>query len=137
MARTTHQRTAWTVSAAQHDVITRAQLIALGYSRQAIQHRVDRGRLHRIHRGVYAVGRKQLTKEGEWMAAVLACGETAALSHGSAAAHWQIAKRRPGPIHVSVLVDCRSRNGIKTHRRQELSATTHRPAPPHRAESAQ
>jgi very-short-patch-repair endonuclease len=101
-------------------------LTALGYSRDAIKHRLKRGRLHRIHRGVYAVGRKQLTQEGRWMAAVLACGDGAALSHESAAALWRIARTRPTPIHVSVLGDSRSRDGIEPHRRKALLTTTHK-----------
>src|SRR3954454_4387812 len=122
----TPHRTAWDLARTQYGVITHAQMIVLGYSSQAIQHRISRGRLHPIHRGVYAVGRAELTQEGEWMAAVLACGDTAALSHDSAAALWGIAKRAKTPIHVSVLVDSRSRNGIEVHRRKELSATTYK-----------
>lgn len=63
------------------------------------------------------------------MAAVLACGETAALSHSSAAAHWEIANEQPGPIHVSVLDASRSRNGIEVHRREALTATRHKCIP--------
>jgi hypothetical protein len=100
-------------------------LTALGYSADAIKHRIKRGRLHRIHRGVYAVGRKQLAKEGRWMAAVLACGDGAALSHDSAAAHWRIGKAPTYPIHVSVLGDSRSRDGIEVHRPRAVRATTH------------
>jgi very-short-patch-repair endonuclease len=107
-------------------VITHAEIDELGYSSQAIQHRLERGRLHRVHRGVYAVGRKRLTQEGRWMAAVLACGETAALSHDSAAVLWRIGRPKPGPIHVSVLVDCRSRDDIDVHRRKALHTTKHK-----------
>ena len=70
----------------QHGVIARQQLRALGLSRQAIQRRVDSGRLHPIHRGVYAVGHARLSDRGRWSAAVLACGEDALLSHRSAGA---------------------------------------------------
>src|SRR4051794_4148350 len=119
-------RSVWTAARTQYGVITREQLIVLGYTDDAIKHRLRRGRLHRIYPGVYAVGRAELTQEGEWMAAVLACGDTAALSHDSAAALWGIAKRAKTPIHVSVLVDSRSRNGIEVHRRKELSTTTHK-----------
>jgi len=52
------------------------------------EHRVRCGRLHRLHRGVYAVGHEGVTLTGRFMAAVLACGDGAALSHFSAAAHW-------------------------------------------------
>ena len=124
MAPITSHRTVWSIAAAQHGVITHSQLRELGYSDDAIKHRISRGRLHPIHRGVYAVGRRALTKEGEWIAAVLACGATAALSHDSAAALWGMAKRSTKPIHVSVLVDSRSRNGIEVHRRNKLDTAT-------------
>ena len=58
--------------------------VELGLSTQAIQHRIGKGRLHRIEQGVYAVGRPALTRRGRWMAAVLGCGHRAVLSHGSA-----------------------------------------------------
>jgi very-short-patch-repair endonuclease len=122
MASSTNQRTVWTIADDQHDVITHAQLAALDYSDPAIKHRVKRGRLHPIFRGVYAVGRKRLTQEGRWMAAVLAYGDDAALSHDSAAALWRLAKGPTDPIHVSVLSQRRSRNGIVVHRRRELNA---------------
>jgi very-short-patch-repair endonuclease len=62
--------------------------MALGLSREAIARRLRSGRLHRLHRGVYAVGHTALTREGRWLAAVLACGPGALLSHRSAAALW-------------------------------------------------
>jgi very-short-patch-repair endonuclease len=103
-------------------VITRIQLLALGFTHSAIRHRVARGRLRQIHRGVYAVGQLPLTQEGDWMAAVLACGDTAALSHDSAAALYRLAKATE-PIHVSVVGESRSRKGIVVHRRRELHTT--------------
>jgi hypothetical protein len=63
-------------------VVTRANLTALGFSAMAIDHRVATGRLHLVARGVYVVGRPELTPHGRWMAAVLACGDGAVLSHG-------------------------------------------------------
>jgi len=77
----------------QHDVVARRQLRALGFSEWAIGSWVERGLLLRIDRGVYAVGRHRLTGEGRWMAAVLATGNRAALSHASAVALWGL--RRP------------------------------------------
>ncbi len=56
---------------AQHGVLTRRDLEGLGFSKMAIEHRVSTGRLHLITRGVYAVGRRELTARGRWMAAVL------------------------------------------------------------------
>jgi len=74
----------------QHGVITRAQLSMLGAGRGAIQHRLRLGRLCEVHRGVYTIGHRLLTKHGRWMAAVLACGPGAVLSHRGAAALWGI-----------------------------------------------
>jgi very-short-patch-repair endonuclease/predicted transcriptional regulator of viral defense system len=81
---------AWNLARRQHGVITRRDLIALGFSSSAIRHRLATGRLHRVRRGVYAVGRRELKSEGWWMATVLASGDDAVLSHGSAAALWGI-----------------------------------------------
>lgn len=81
---------AWDLARRQHGVLTRRDLIALGFTHSAIVHRLGTGRLHRIRAGVYAVGRSELTREGRWMSAVLGCGGDAALSHGSAAALWEI-----------------------------------------------
>jgi predicted transcriptional regulator of viral defense system len=83
-------------------VVTRNQLRELGFTEKAIRHRLERGRLHRVWPDVYAVGRPELTPEGMWMAAVLTCGEGAALSHDSAAALFGMRAQRRGPIHVSV-----------------------------------
>lgn len=84
-------------------------------------------------RAVYAVGRPQLTAHGQWMAAVLACGPGAALSHASAAALWGIRPGHPGPIEVSVPVSSgRRRAGVRVHRRTSLGpahATSHRNIP--------
>lgn len=86
-------------------------------SAQGIKYRTKRGRLHAIHRGVYAVGRPGLDQHGHWMAAVLAVGAGAALSHSSAAALWRIGEPSE-PIEVSV-VPARTiaRPGIRVHRR--------------------
>ena len=80
------------------------QLLERGLSAQAMQHRIEKGRLHRVERGVYAVGRPELSRRGRWMAAVLGCGSGAALSYGSAAALWGIERERRGAIEVSIPV---------------------------------
>ncbi len=80
----------WRLARAQHGVVKRAQLRELGFTRSAIAHRERTGRLWRVYRDVFAVGRPDLTREGKWMAAVLACGDGAALSHLSAGALWQV-----------------------------------------------
>lgn len=93
----------------------------LGFSDEAIQHRLKSGRLHRIVPGVYAVGRPRLSREGRWMATVLACGPGAALSHRSAAALWEFGKEHEDYIDVSVRRDSEARvRGIRCHRRPNL-----------------
>jgi hypothetical protein len=113
---------AWRLARAQHGVLARRDLLGLGFSSKAIRHRIATGRLHAISPGVYAVGRRQLTPEGRWMAAVLACGDGAHLSHRSAAALWRIGTeyggidvtlRRRGRVH---------RRGVKTRNRPSLPA---------------
>lgn len=86
----------------QHGVVSRAQLLALGMGEDAIDWRVKSRKLHRVHTGVYAVGHLALTRNGRFMAAVLACGEGAALSHLSAAVLWGILEDRGQLIHVTV-----------------------------------
>jgi len=92
-------RELWRVAARQHGVVSRAQLERVGLTRSAVAHRLRTGRLWRLHRGVYAVGRPDLSSEGRWIAAVLACGPSAVLSHGSAAALWDLRAERSGSNH--------------------------------------
>lgn len=99
-------RRAWELAGRQHGVITRRQLLALGFDTRSIEHRLARGRLHPVMRGVYAVGWPRLTRERRWMAATLACGDGAVLSHRSAAALWGIGAENPGRIDVSVTRRC-------------------------------
>lgn len=87
----------------------------------AIEHRVTMGRLHLITRGVYAVGRPELTPYGRWMAAVLACGDDAVLSHRSAAELWGIGREEDRRIDVSIRRRTKiSRRGIKVRSRPSL-----------------
>jgi very-short-patch-repair endonuclease len=97
-------------------------LVEIGYSPEAIKHRIANGRLHPMWRGVYALGRPHLTQHGRWMAAVLSCGSGALLSHGSAAALWGVGVERGGEIEVSVLAPrCPRQSGIVVHRRAKLT----------------
>ena len=98
----------------QHGVVASWQLSALGLSRYAVRYRVRAGRLHRIHRGVYAVGYPTLTPKGHRMAAVLAHGPEAVLSHSSAAAHWGIGQPS-WKYDVTTPHSKRSRRGMRTH----------------------
>ena len=109
------------IAACQHGVITHEQLLAAGVSRATITRWAAVGHLHRLHRGVYAVGHANVTREGRLLAAVLACGEGAALSHSSACQLWGLAREIPGPIHVSVPRGCRrSPHGVIAHRPRAL-----------------
>ncbi|HEX5928314.1 MAG TPA: type IV toxin-antitoxin system AbiEi family antitoxin domain-containing protein [Solirubrobacterales bacterium] len=110
---------AWLLAREQHGVLTRRQLTGLGYSEAAIRQRLARGRLHRLLPGVYAVGRPQVGADGRRMAAVLACGEQALLSHRSAAAVLRIRKPRSGE-QVEVVVPRGQRKrppGVRVYQR--------------------
>jgi hypothetical protein len=106
------------LAARQHGVVEHSQLIELGMSKHTIGRWVRSGRLHRLHRGVYAVGHPRLTPEGRFLAAVLACGPGAALSHESAAVLWGLRQPRGPRIDVTVPTrGGRSRRGVLiTHR---------------------
>jgi very-short-patch-repair endonuclease len=111
------------LAARQHGVVSTAQLLAAGFTHDSIRRRVDAGWLHRIHRGVYAVGHRNLTHQGWWMAAVLACGEGAVLSHRSAAMHWGLLGARKRRVDVTVpSTSGRSlRKNIQVHRSTGLT----------------
>lgn len=95
--------------------------MGLGFTQDAIKHRLRTGRLRRVGRGVFVVGRAELTERGRWMAAVLSCGEGAFLSHRSAAALYGIAPERPGVIEVSVpSPSARAHPGLRVRRRPSL-----------------
>src|SRR5215218_9575912 len=86
----------------QHGVVSIRQLIGpLGHSRSAIDRAVGAGHLHRIHRGVFAVGHTRISSYGECLAAVLASGPKALLSHLSAAWLWDISRSSPAPFAVT------------------------------------
>jgi len=109
----------------QHGVVTRNALEGIGFSEEAVEHRLATGRLHLISPGVYAVGRPELTPHGRWMAAVLACGDDAALSHRSAAELWGIGYEERGRIDVSIRRKGKiTRKGIKVRARPSLDASS-------------
>jgi very-short-patch-repair endonuclease len=108
---------------AQHGVLTRGDLLGLGFSAKGIEHRLATGRLHLVSPGVYAVGRPDLTPHGRWMAAVLACGVGAVLSHRSAAQLWGIGCEEAKRIDVSIRRKSKiRRKGILVRARPTLGA---------------
>lgn len=110
-----------TLAANQHGVVARRQLAGIGFGRRAIEHRLVVGRLHAVHRGVYAVGHPSLTAAGRWMAAVLACGPGALLSHRSAAALWGLRATAATRVDVTVRAGNRCRRpGIALHLTRDL-----------------
>ncbi|MBW3652974.1 MAG: type IV toxin-antitoxin system AbiEi family antitoxin domain-containing protein, partial [Actinobacteria bacterium] len=107
----------------QHGVVAGRQLVELGLSASATRSRVASGRLHRVHRGVFSVGHAGLTRNGRFMAAVLACGAHAVASHWSASVLLDLG------LGVRRLVDVtaegsrgRTRDGIRVHSGATLSA---------------
>jgi predicted transcriptional regulator of viral defense system len=107
----------------QHGVVSLPQLQFLGLSPRAVRNRVATGRLTRIHRGVYAVGHGRITLRGHWMAAVLAYGPTAVLSHRSAAALHGIRRDNRSKIDITLPSPSgKARPGIDAHRSTTLSA---------------
>lgn len=104
----------------QHGVVARWQLRALEMAEGAIDRRVERGRLHVLHHGVYAVGHRAVVERGRMLAAVLAGGPGVALSHGSAARLWGIeasgaAVVEPEGVEITVPAKRRARPGIVQH----------------------
>lgn len=122
-------RGAWDLVRKQHGVVTRSQLLELGLASRSIEHRLAKGRLHPLWRGVYAVGRPEVSQNGRWMGAVLASGPAALLSHRSAAALWGIAPIPSGKAIEVTAGTWRRRPGIRAHRRSDLG-------PEHRREVA-
>lgn len=120
----------WKLAEIQHGVLSRLQLLDAGLTPDAIRHRLEEGRLHPVYRGVYAVGRPELSQLGRWMAAVLACGEGAVLSHASAAALWGVRTTSNKEIEISVPAARRPRQrDMRIYRRTlapEEATTTQR-----------
>ena len=108
----------------QHALVTRDQLLGIGIGRGAVEHALEVGRLHPMHPGVYALVRRlALPPLAVDHAALLACGEHAYLSHGSAAAVWGFRRREPGGVEVTVVgrESGRQRAGIRIHRTASLA----------------
>jgi very-short-patch-repair endonuclease len=109
------------LAARQWGVVTRDQLAALGLGANGIAQWVRAGRLIRLYRGVYALGHDRLRLEGRWLAAVMACGPGAALSHRDAAVLWDLRQSNSPLIDVIVpSQNGRRRQGIRIHRSARL-----------------
>jgi very-short-patch-repair endonuclease len=117
--RTPPDRALAQLAARQHGVIARRQASAAGVSSKAIEVRLRAGRLIPLHRGVYALGHRRLRSEGYWMAAVLAVGPGAVLSHREAAALHGLRPTNRARIDVTTEAD-RCVPGIEVHRVRRL-----------------
>jgi hypothetical protein len=103
------------IAGRQHGVIARWQLLDFGLTRTQIERRLRAGRLHGIHRGVYAVGHDNLSRHGRWKATTLTA-EGACLSHRSAAELWGMVEPRGGAIHITAPRKVAGRPGLRPHR---------------------
>lgn len=100
----------------QHGLTTRNQLLALGFSPRAIEGRLERGIFHPVHRSVYAIGIRPSSTYARWMAAVLACGPGAVLSHRSAARLWGLQRGSSWSTEVTRAKGWRAPDGVVVHR---------------------
>jgi hypothetical protein len=107
--------------AAKHWVVSTEELRAAGVTPRMIARRVDSGVLFRKFRGVYSVGRPELSFKGYLRAAWLACGPESAISHITAARDWAI-RQSTGRIHVSAPRGCKGHQGLIVHRLRTLAA---------------
>jgi very-short-patch-repair endonuclease len=112
------------VASRQQGVVGWCQLRSLGFSEDEILGLVAREWLLRIHRGVYAVGHARLSAHGRWMAAVLACGDGARLSHGAAASLHDLWRIGGGPIHVTA-AGPHQVSGVRCHTTRDVARMGH------------
>ncbi len=120
------------LAARQWGVVSVPQLRALGLTWGEIEHRGEAGRLHRLHRGVYAVGHAHLGREGRYLAAVLACGPRAVLSYRSAAVWWGLLQYAGVRVDVTSPHGRHAVTGVARHQARSLAAhdtTTHEGMP--------
>ena len=120
------------LAARQGGVVSSEQLHALGLDTHDIGHRLSIGRIHRLHRGVYAVGHRRLDRQGRCMAAVLACGKGAVLSYRSAAAWWGLLPTQRARVDVTSPHGRHAIAGVRRHQARSLAAhdtTTHEGMP--------
>ena len=106
----------------QHGIVSRTELGALGFSPSAVDRRMRSGRLHQLHRGVYAVGHLSLTPRARWLAAVKACGRGAVLSHAAAGSLWELRASAARLVDVTVptAAGLIAPSGVRLHRHAHL-----------------
>jgi hypothetical protein len=109
------------LAARQYNVLSVEQLTSLGIGSGSIEKALENGRLRRLHRGVYAVGHTDLSPYGECLAAVLASGPDALLSHYSAAWLLGLLSTQPVPVHVTTPLPRKRRAGLVIHRSETLT----------------
>jgi very-short-patch-repair endonuclease len=110
----------------QEGVVATDQLLALGLTRAAIKHRMRVGRLIRVHQGVYAVGHEALGDRGRAVAALLAAGPGAALSHRAAAAVYGLIPSMPQLVDITLTSRRpRMRPGLKIHQTENTDTRRH------------
>jgi very-short-patch-repair endonuclease len=105
----------------RHGVVSIRQLRRIGYSHRSVRRAAEAGRLHRLHHGVYAVGHTNLSLQGRCLAAVLASGPGALLSHYSAGWLQGVIATRPIPVHVTTPVPRKRRGLVRVHRSETLA----------------
>ena len=103
------------IAARQHGLLKLRQLLAAGLSRKTIERRIREGRLHRVYRGVYALGHRGLSRHGLWLAGVFAAGEGAALSHLCCAALFEVRQLRTDLVDVVSPKRRRLRGPLRVH----------------------
>ncbi|MGH2961347.1 MAG: DUF559 domain-containing protein [Solirubrobacterales bacterium] len=114
--RARRERAIAELAARQRGVVTRAQLLDAGLTAHAIDHRLRSARLHALHRGVYLVGHAVVADGARELAAVLACGPRAVLSHRSAARVWRVLAGPADELEVTVVGrDPGRKRGIRIH----------------------
>lgn len=117
------------VAGSQWGVINLRQLNACGVSGTMVSRWVAEGRLHRLHRGVYAVGHRAVPIEGRLTAALFFAGAGAALSHATAAWWWWLVEEEPAAIHISVPHRRHPTGGVELHHPRRLDRVWHRRLP--------
>jgi hypothetical protein len=118
------------LAARQAGVVGRAQLEAMGYTRDEIARDLKHGRLIRLHRGVYAVGHAAISDRGRIVAALLAAGPGATVSHGTAAHVYSLIPSMPPVVHLTFTDRApRKRRGIQVHQATSLATTIHQQLP--------